>query len=81
MALCHDPLYIAEISPEKHRGRLVGYAELALNVGALLGIATSFALSFYESAYAWRLMIGVGALLIIIMFALLFIMPGITRYK
>ena len=81
LALCHDPLYIAEISPEKHRGRLVGYAELALNIGALFGIATSFALSFYESLYAWRFMLGVGVILSMIMFGLLFIMPGNIRYK
>jgi len=28
-----DPLYIAEVSPAKHRGELVTWSEIALNVG------------------------------------------------
>jgi len=35
--LAIDPLYIAEISPAAHRGRLVTWSEIALNVGLVFG--------------------------------------------
>ena len=43
--LAVDPLYIAEISPAKYRGRLVTWSEIATNVGILLGFIMGFAYS------------------------------------
>ena len=36
--LAIDPLYIAEIAPAEHRGRLSCWSEFAINVGILLGM-------------------------------------------
>lgn len=33
-----DPLYISEVAPPSHRGHLVSFSEIAINVGILLGV-------------------------------------------
>jgi len=38
--LAIDPIYIAEISPAVHRGRLVTWSEIAVNVGLVLGFSS-----------------------------------------
>ena len=50
-----SPLYIAEISPEHMRGRLVSLNQLAITIGILLSYVTGWALSFTGPA-AWRWM-------------------------
>ena len=35
--LAIDPLYISELAPAAHRGRLTSFSETAINVGILLG--------------------------------------------
>ena len=40
LGLAIDPVYIAEVSPPKHRGRLVTWSETATNVGILLGFVS-----------------------------------------
>ena len=42
LGLAIDPVYIAEVSPPKHRGRLVTWSETATNVGILLGFVSGF---------------------------------------
>lgn len=32
-----DPLYISEVAPPSHRGHLVSFSEVAINMGVLLG--------------------------------------------
>jgi MFS family permease len=44
------------------RGALVGFFELSINSGLLLGYVTSWALSDLPPAQAWRTMLGLGAL-------------------
>lgn len=56
VGLAIDPLYIAEISPAKHRGKLVTYAEIALNVGIVLGFSTGFFFSGVVDSRQWRIM-------------------------
>jgi MFS family permease len=56
IGLAIDPLYIAEISPARHRGKLVTYAEIALNVGIVLGFSTGFFFSAVDDSKQWRIM-------------------------
>jgi SP family galactose:H+ symporter-like MFS transporter len=53
------PLYIAEISPAKLRGRLVSVNQLALTSGIVLAFLVDYALA---GAHAWRVMFGLASI-------------------
>jgi len=78
IAVC--PQYIAEISPTEHRGVLVACFEVSLNIGLLLGYASS--LAFYEMplAYGWRTMIAVALPPAILCFVGTFYLPQSPRW-
>ena len=79
--LAIDPLYIAEISPAAHRGRLVTWSEIAINVGIVLGFSTGLVFNNVDSGVAWRAMFGLGAILpTILILLVVFIMPESPRY-
>ena len=59
--LAIDPLYIAEMSPPEHRGRLTSFSETAINVGILLGYLSNVAFMWLDSSYNWRVMLAMGA--------------------
>jgi MFS family permease len=59
--LAMDPLYIAEISPQSHRGKLVTFSETAINVGIVLGFAAGFLSE--EKFGGWRVMYGLGLIM------------------
>jgi MFS family permease len=81
VGLAIDPLYIAEISPAKQRGRLVTYSEIALNVGIVLGFTTGLVLAPVRDALEWRIMFLFGAILPMVMiFLVLTIMPESPRW-
>ena len=62
LGLAIDPVYIAEVSPPKHRGRLVTWSETATNVGILLGFVSGF--GFRNAGEAgWRAMLALGAVI------------------
>jgi MFS family permease len=76
-----DPLYIAEISPAKHRGELVTWSEIAINVGLVLGFSTGLTLSGLADEVEWRWMFGLGAILPCVMIGLVLkVMPESPRY-
>ena len=62
LGLAIDPVYIAEVSPPKHRGRLVTWSETATNVGILLGFVSGFAFRNAGEA-GWRSMLALGAVI------------------
>ena len=69
------------MSPPAHRGFLVSGSELGINVGIMLGFISSFALSYLDPSVSWRLMVGLGGVLPIIMLYLsLAVMPESPRY-
>eukprot|EP00562_Extubocellulus_spinifer_P006675 CAMPEP_0178533400 /NCGR_PEP_ID=MMETSP0696-20121128/34470_1 /TAXON_ID=265572 /ORGANISM="Extubocellulus spinifer, Strain CCMP396" /LENGTH=539 /DNA_ID=CAMNT_0020165427 /DNA_START=231 /DNA_END=1850 /DNA_ORIENTATION=- len=79
--LAIDPVYIAEISPAAHRGRLVTWSEIALNVGIVLGFASGAIFYSLPSDTAWRYMFALGAILPTIMiFLAIFVMPESPRW-
>ncbi|KAJ8600261.1 hypothetical protein CTAYLR_002018 [Chrysophaeum taylorii] len=49
-----DPVYIAEIAPPHHRGELVTWSEVAVNLGIVTGFVAAYALG------SWRLMLACG---------------------
>eukprot|EP00934_Nitzschia_sp_Nitz4_P007407 Nitzschia sp. Nitz4//scaffold58_size112336//36048//38913//NITZ4_004026-RA/size112336-processed-gene-0.63-mRNA-1//1//CDS//3329554968//7397//frame0 len=79
--LAIDPLYIAEISPAPHRGRLVTWSELALNVGILFGFLAGLIFYDFSDNVEWRMMFAMGCILPVIMiFLVRTVMPESPRY-
>jgi sugar porter (SP) family MFS transporter len=77
-----DPLYIAEIVPSEHRGQLVTYSEVALNVGIVLGFASGLVFAPMNDKLEWRSMLAVGIILPLLMILLISIgiMPESPRW-
>ena len=71
LGLAIDPVYIAEVSPPKHRGRLVTWSETATNVGILLGFVSGFAFRNAGEA-GWRAMLALGAIIPSVLLVLVF---------
>eukprot|EP01065_Artemidia_motanka_P025570 TRINITY_DN30560_c0_g1_i1.p1 TRINITY_DN30560_c0_g1~~TRINITY_DN30560_c0_g1_i1.p1 ORF type:complete len:513 (+),score=176.19 TRINITY_DN30560_c0_g1_i1:41-1540(+) len=81
VGLAVDPMYIAEVSPAAHRGKLVTGAEIAINVGILLGFVANYAFRDLPSGVNWRVMLlcGLPMPLTIIVLSLT-VMPESPRY-
>ena len=88
------PMYIAEISPSKHRGKLVSINQLMIVIGILAAqisnwiIADSVAndatanhiLQSWNGQYGWRWMFGIESAPAILFFLLAFIIPESPRW-
>ncbi len=75
------PLYIAEISPARLRGRLVALNQLNIVAGILIAFCSNFAIArLLPAATAWRWMLGVQAFPAAAFFALLFLIPESPRW-
>lgn len=74
------PMYIAEISPAKLRGRLVGLFQLNVVTGILLAFFSNYLINTLVDQQAWRWMLGVEAIPAFVFFALLFKIPQSPRW-
>ncbi len=86
------PMYIAEISPAKIRGRMVSFNQLNIVIGIstafftnylILQLAKSdsaFAEFFKFSEYSWRWMLGIETLPAILYYFFLFFVPNSPRW-
>ena len=76
-----SPMYIAEISPAKMRGRLVAITQFNIVLGILLAFFSNYLITgFNLGAVEWRWMFGVEAIPAIIFFLLLFLNPFSPRW-
>ncbi|MEE8187079.1 MAG: sugar porter family MFS transporter [Nitrososphaerales archaeon] len=76
-----SPMYIAEISPAKIRGRLVAVTQLNIVLGVLLAFSSNFLIAGMDlGAVEWRWMFGVEALPAAVFFFLLFLNPFSPRW-
>jgi SP family myo-inositol transporter-like MFS transporter 13 len=71
------PLYIAEISPARFRGRMISVDMIFLGTGSVLAYA--FDAAFYNVQHGWRYMIGIGGIPSIMLGVLLFWCPESPR--
>mmetsp|Transcript_38687 Transcript_38687/g.116205 ORF Transcript_38687/g.116205 Transcript_38687/m.116205 type:complete len:570 (-) Transcript_38687:451-2160(-) len=79
--LAIDPIYIAEISPAAHRGMLVTWSEIAINIGIVLGFISGAVFYNTPEEEAWRYMFGLGAVMPAIMIVLVkTVMPESPRW-
>ena len=86
------PMYIAEISPPKLRGRMVSFNQLNIVIGITVAFFTNYVileLGDYSSAWAetlkfgpynWRWMLGLETLPAVIYFCTLFAVPESPRW-
>jgi MFS transporter, SP family, arabinose:H+ symporter len=73
------PMYIAEISPAKIRGRMTALFQFNVISGILMAFVSNFLLRDAGSE-PWRWMLGVAAIPAMIYFSLLFIVPESPRF-
>ncbi|CAJ1911354.1 unnamed protein product [Cylindrotheca closterium] len=79
--LAIDPLYIAEITPAAHRGKMVTWSEIAVNIGIVFGLFTAIMFYGVADSLKWRLMLYMGALLPLVMiYLVLTVMPESPRW-
>jgi len=73
------PLYIAEIAPPAHRGRLTGMFQFNIVLGILIAYLSNALLSG-EGVHAWRWMLGVAAFPSLLYVALCVALPESPRW-
>lgn len=82
MAILIAPMYIAEVSPRKMRGKLVTFNQLNI----VLGISIAYFSNFYfqqtiaDPDLKWRVMLGVEAVPAVLYLILLFLVPRSPRW-
>ncbi|HEX2712358.1 MAG TPA: sugar porter family MFS transporter [Candidatus Acidoferrales bacterium] len=75
------PMYIAEISPAKWRGRLVGFFQFNVVAGILLAYLSNYVTGLMGLGdYEWRWKLGVAAIPAFIFLATLFGIPRSPRW-
>lgn len=72
MSTVITPMYVAETSPDKVRGFLVGSVQLAITIGILLAYIISY---YFSSSKNWPMMLGLAALPAFILVLITFTQP------
>jgi sugar porter (SP) family MFS transporter len=76
-----SPMYIAEISPAKYRGRLVAVTQFNIVFGILVAFFSNYLITTFNlGAVEWRWMFGVEAIPAAAFFFLLFLNPYSPRW-
>ena len=76
-----SPMYIAEISPAKLRGRLVAVTQFNIVLGILLAFFSNYVVSSFNlGGVSWRWMFGIEAVPAAAFFLLLFANPPSPRW-
>jgi sugar porter (SP) family MFS transporter len=73
------PLYMAEVSPARIRGRLVSLNQMAIVTGILLAYLVNWSLSFHGSS-GWRWMFAIAVIPSLGLFIGLFFVPESPRW-
>ena len=75
------PMYVAEISPARLRGRLVGFFQFNVVFGILLAYLSNYLVSLADTgATEWRWQLGVAAFPSVLFLLLLFTIPRSPRW-
>ena len=74
------PIYIAELSPPQHRGKLVSLNLLAIFLGQFSSFFSNYALNNFGGDNNWRWMIGVMAVPSFLLFVSLLFVPESPRW-
>ncbi|KAM3561048.1 hypothetical protein ARSEF4850_003391 [Beauveria asiatica] len=75
------PLYIAEVAPARHRGRLVTTNVMLITAGQVVAYVVGWLFATYAAAETgWRWMVGLGAVPALVQAALIGLMPETPRW-
>lgn len=75
------PLYIAELAPAAHRGRLVTMNVLFITLGQVVAYVVGWAFAVHgDGSSAWRWMVGLGALPALVQIVVVTYMPETPRW-
>ena len=75
------PLFIAEISPAKDRGKLAGLFQFNIVFGILIAYFSNYIIaSVFPENIAWRWMLGIEAIPALIYFVMTFVLPESPRW-
>ncbi|MTB50166.1 sugar porter family MFS transporter [Lewinella sp. W8] len=74
------PMYITEVAPASHRGRLVAAFQFNLVLGILVAYFSNYLISLFSEGINWRLMLGMEVLPALAFLALLFKVPRSPRW-
>ena len=75
------PMYIAEISPPRYRGRLVAITQFNIVLGILAAYMSNYGVAVMNyGAIEWRVMFGIEALPAAVFFVLMFATPRSPRW-
>jgi len=74
------PMYIAEISPTRHRGSLVTLNQLMITIGILISYITDYWLSNDSNPESWRWMFFVGLFPALVLLIGMFFLPESPRW-
>jgi SP family arabinose:H+ symporter-like MFS transporter len=75
------PMYIAEVSPAEHRGRMVGMFQINVVLGILVAYVSNFIISMLHfGSLEWRWKFGVAAIPAAFFFFMLFSIPESPRW-
>lgn len=75
------PMYIAEISPAKWRGRLVGFFQFNVVAGILVAYFSNYLIRIEIATQSdWRWMLGVAAAPAVLFLVMLFLIPESPRW-
>jgi len=76
-----SPLYIAEISPARYRGRMVAITQFNVVLGILLAYLSNYCIGrLHLGEHEWRWMFGVMAAPSVLFFLLVFLTPQSPRW-
>ena len=78
IALVIAPVFTAELAPPSLRGSLVALADLATNLGILMGYGAG--LAFYGVECGWRGMFGLGTIPAVMLAVLIWTVPESVRW-
>jgi len=74
------PLYIAEISPAVHRGKLVAADELFIVLGIFLSFLVNWIVKVTEVSHPWRVSFGISIAFALIQLFGLYFLPESPRW-
>ncbi len=75
------PVYIAELSPAKWRGRLVGLFQINIVIGILLAYASNYLIAIVNSGVTeWRWQLGIASAPALLFLVLLYAIPRSGRW-
>lgn len=74
------PMYIAEVAPARHRGKLVSLNIFSIFLGQFAAFFSNFLLRDFDGVDNWRWMIGIQAVPSGILFLLIFLIPESPRW-